>query len=362
MRVVLSGTSSFNLSNGLGKGFRNDPRVESFRNLSYGLSGTLALAEHIHRVNFGDFDYCVLDYCIREEDLIAQNTSSVANAMNNLCAVIDAASCAGCQPMILISATTAQLATSGPLRDAINAELIPRGIPVFDMYLFAQQMQAQTGLAPANLLPAQPLAKQRLGKAIAKALIDQMYATIRSPGRLFQSSLSYDPLHFVPYTMFGLAGHMQQVQRRSHGLKRDLLALQPGSRIAIATPTDGQITGLCLDAARCIGTLTTEDDNIIRLTRAVNSTFHKDEAMKLVFVPLDRAVSLRAGKSHVLCYDFSGTTTSPQPAPAMTLLGASVRLAQQARPAHILIREILPPPVHDWMTPRAMIDLAAALG
>ena len=361
MRVVLSGASNVNLSKGLGKGFLNDPRVESFRDLSYGLSGTLALADHLHRIDFGDFDYCVLDYCIKEEDLIAQNRSSVVNAMNNLCAVIDAASCAGCQPMILISATTAQLATSGPFRDAIHAKFIPRGIPVFDIYLFAQKMQAQTGLGPANLLPTQRLAKQRLGRAIAKAFIDQMHATIRNPTRLFRSSLSYDPLHFVPYTMFGLAGHMQEVQRRRRGLKRDLLALQPGSRIAIATPTDGQITGLCLDAARSIGTLTTEDDNTPRLSRTVNNFFHNDEAMKLVTVPLDHAVSLHAGNSRVLCYEFSGTTISPQPAPTMTLLGASVRLAQQARAAHILIRETLPPPVHDWMTPKALTDLAAAL-
>ncbi len=49
MRVVLSGTSNFILSNGLEKGFGNDPRVEVFETPSYGLSGTLALAEQLQR-------------------------------------------------------------------------------------------------------------------------------------------------------------------------------------------------------------------------------------------------------------------------------------------------------------------------
>ena len=362
MRILLSGTSNAVLVRGLKVPLRKDSRVTAFANHSYGSSGTLALADHLRHVDFRQFDYCVLDYCINEEDLIAQGASSVAVAMNNLLAVIDAASCAGCQPLVLILASSRHQDAPQYFGDAIRTELIPRGVPIFDALAFARSMTAESGLGFDDLFLDPRHMKREIGRAIAHALLDHMSATIRLPARLFRSQLTYDPLHFVPYTAFGLAGHAEQVRRKSAFLKRTCLELRPGGRIAVAAPAPGEITGICFDMSRSVGTLKAEgDDRICWDRRPGDSFFRVDRGLTLTTTPLRHPVALDSGHRCVLHYDFDGTTTQGQPDAALTVSGLTVRLTGQPRPVHLLVREAAPTPLEDWIVPDRRADLATAL-
>jgi hypothetical protein len=146
MRVVLSGTSNSILAKSVSFAFANDPAVTHFANISYGASGSVALGDHLRKIDFSQFDFCVFDYCVNEEGLIRMKQSSVNAAINNLSAAIDAASRVGCQPIILVFPISKQAIKSRPFEDAVMKTFSRLGVPVFNFYNFAPTLIASSGV------------------------------------------------------------------------------------------------------------------------------------------------------------------------------------------------------------------------
>lgn len=350
MRVLLSGASNAIIARGMNFPLSRDPRISRFTNQSYGASGTVALADHLRQIDFSQYDFCVLDYCVNEEVFISIDESTADSAMNSLFAAIDAASLAGCQPLVVILPTSTRLNYPRPFEKGIMDELATRSVPVFNFYTFAQQFAAHTGLTFHDLFLDPMHVHRELGAAIGTALIDYMAQRIEITPTLTTIDRTYDPLDFVPYTAFQVTGEAKSVTRESALMSRDCLAITPDAQITLTAPAAGKITGISFDASRSVGQITSQDGTQTCLSLKLSSAFFREtRSLTQMTLPIPHPIALDANNSATLHYTFDGTLTDIHPPAAMTLSGVSVRCTGCARPVHVLIRDENPCSLADWL-------------
>ena len=349
MRVLLSGTSNAIIARGMNFPLSRDPRITHFTNQSYGASGTVALADHLRQIDFSQYDFCVLDYCVNEEDFISIDESTADSAMNNLFAAIDAASLAGCQPLVVILPISTRLNYPRPFENGIMDELAAKSVPVFNFYTFAEQFAAHTGLTFHDLFLDPMHIHRELGAAISAALIDYMAERIEISPTLTTIDRTYDPLDFVPYTTFVVTGDAQAVTRESSLLSRKCLAISPDARITITAQTAGTIAGVAFDASRSVGQLTSQDGTNCLSLKPSSAFFRETRSLTQMMLPIPQPITLDANNSVTLHYTFDGTLTDIHPPAALTISGVSVRCTGYARVTHVLIRDENPCSLADWL-------------
>jgi hypothetical protein len=350
MRVLLSGTSNAIIARGLNYPLGRDPRVTSFTNRSYGASGTVALADHLRNIDFSQYDFCVLDYCVNEEVFISINESTSDSAMNSLFSAIDAASLAGCQPLVVILPTSTRLNYPRPFENGIMDELATRSVPVFNFYTVAHQFAAHTGLTFHDMFLDPMHIHRELGSVIGTALINYMAERIETPPTLTTLDRTYDPLDFVPYTEFQVNGEVTAVTRESSLLTRDCFAISPNAQITVTAPSAGKITGISFDASRSVGDIKTQDATQTCLSlKPSSSFFRKTPNLTQMVLPVPQPITLDKNNSSTLHYSFDGPLTDIHPSAAMTLSGISIRHTDCARPVHILPRDEKPCSLADWL-------------
>lgn len=359
MRVLLSGTSNAIIARGMNFPLSRDPRITRFTNQSYGASGTVALADHLRQIDFSQYDFCVLDYCVNEEVFISKKESTTENAMNNLLAAVDAASVAGCQPLIVILPTSTWGNYPRPFEAGIMEELAARSVPVFNFYTFTKEFVAHTGLTFHDMFLDPMHIHRELGAAIGTALVDYMADRIDTVPILTVTKRTYDPLQFVPYTDLKVTGEARPVTRESSLLTRKCLAIAPGAEITVTTSFPGMIAGVSFDASRSVGEITTKDDKQICLSLKSSSAFFRNaRGLTQMMMPLLNLVPLDANNSATLRYTFEGALTDIHPPAALTLSGVSLRCTGCARPVHVLCRDEIPCSLADWL-PRDRWDALA---
>ena len=359
MRVLLSGTSNAIIARGVNYPLARDPRITSFANHSYGASGTVALGDHLRDIDFSQYDFCVLDYCVNEEVFISINESTTDMAMNNLLAAVDAASLAGCQPLIVILPTSTRINYPRPFENAIMDELAARCVPVFNFYAFANDFAAQTGISFDQQFLDPMHIHREIGAAIGTALIDYMAERIETAPTLTPLARTYDPVDFVPYTAFQVKGDAQEVTRESSLMSRDCLEILPGAEITITGPCAGSVTGISFDASRSVGTISSDQSDRACLSlKPASAFFRTTRSLTQMTIPIPAPVALDGDHKATLRYTFDGALSDIHPPAAMTLSGVSLRCTGCARPVHVLCRDEIPCSLADWL-PRDRWDALA---
>ena len=370
MRVLLSGTSNSVLAKGINYTFPNDPAVTAFTNRSYGASGTVALGDHLRKIDFSEHDFCVLDYCVNEEVFIWQKDSTPDAAMSNLAAAIDAASLAGCQPIVMIFPSSTRANHKRPFEEAITERLMSRGIPVFNFYTFAQRITAQGDLDFNDLFLDPMHIRREVGRFMGQAALAYMKSAM-SAGRPEprQSDLVYHPLSFVPFDDVTVSGAPQIEQRETKLAAADLLRITPGNTLKIAAGTTGAVdlAGVTCNAARTIGTLhevaqtdTAQTNDVLTRVKA-SAFFALKRGLTLVTLPVTHPLHIEAGEEAVIRYDFDGTTTDLQPDPALELSGFILRHVDAFVPVHIATHATAPVALEDTISDADLIALVDML-
>ena len=366
MRVLLSGTSNSVLAKGINYTFPNDPAVTAFTNQSYGASGTVALGDHLRKIDFSQHDFCVLDYCVNEEVFIWQKDSSSDAAMNNLYAIIDAASQAGCQPIVMIFPSSTRANHKRPFEEAITHELLSRGIPVFNFYTFAQRITTHADIAFMDLFLDPMHVRREIGRFMGQAALAYM-KSVKDAGRpaTHQSDMIYQPLSFVPFDAVTLSGERQIEHRETKIASADLLRIAPDNALRLATGKKEavDVIGLTCNAARTIGTLHEGTQTGEVLTQIKSSAlFAEKRGLTLVTLPIRQPLRVPNGDA-VIHYSFDGTTTEAQPAPALELSGFVLRSAQTHLPVHIATHATAPLALEDTVSDAdltALVDMLKA--
>lgn len=335
MRVLLSGTSNSVLAKSLNYSFNTDPAVTDFTNVFYGASGTVALGDHLRKVDFSQHDFCVLDYCVNEEVFIWQKDSSIDAAMNNLYAMIDASAQAGCQPIVMIFPSSTRANHKRPLEEAIIDQLRARGIPVFNFYDFASRLTAQSGLDFKDLFLDPMHVRREIGHFMGKTAVAYM-KSVAAAGRPAPeaSELNYRPLSFVPFQEVTVSCSRQIERRETKLAAAELLRITPGTRLDFAIKAPAEVIGMTYNAARTIGKLSSPaapEETLMQVKPS--GLFAKQRGLTLVTVPMTRPLSV-PGDAATLHYDFEGTVSDTQPSPALELSGFVLRSLEQSLPVH----------------------------
>lgn len=367
MRVLLSGTSNSVLARGLNYPLTNDSRVSKFTNYSYGASGSVALGDHLRKMDFLQQDFCILDYCVNEEVFIWQKQSHVDAAMNNLNAAIDAASRNRCQPIVLMLLTTKRADYARPFEEAIVAELSTRGVPVFNFYEFARNLTHVTDLEFEDLFLDRMHIRRELGYFIGQAVLDYMERSKDKQLTSTSSDLRYQPIGFVPLEEIDIIGSHELIHAKTKLLKTKLSRILPEAQIILKPrgrgSVDSEIIGLTCNAARTVGTLSDATTGQQLHEIMPTGLFTKARGLTLVSRPLKTPIQFKASKA-VIEYTWQTCPLAEhQPDPALELSGFILRTVGQENemPVHIATCETGPVALHEQVSEAQLQSLADLL-
>lgn len=367
MRVLLSGTSNSVLAKGINYTFPNDPAVAAFTNHSYGASGTVALGDHLRKIDFSQHDFCVLDYCVNEEVFIWQKDSTPEAAMNNLYAIIDAASQAGCQPIVMIFPSSTRANHKRPFEEGITDQLMARGVPVFNFYRFAERIAAQSDLTFSDLFLDPMHVRRELGQFMGHVAIEYMKSVADAGAApLVNNDLSYQPLGFVPFEQIVISGERNVVHHETKLAAADFLRVSPDNTMTVSAQgiLDGavDVIGLTYNATRTIGKLQDSATQEPILQIKPSALFAENRRLTLVSRPVSHPLHMADGTADIAYY-FDGETTEKQPAPAVELAGFVLRSAQTRLPVHIATHATAPVALEDTVSDAdltALVDMLKA--
>lgn len=337
MRVLLSGTSNCILEKSIKYSFENDRRVTSFTNASYGASGSVAIGDHLRNIDFSNYDFCVLDYCVNEGVFISQKKSTTELAIGNLSAIIDAASRAGCQPIIMIFPTS----TRENLRMPFEAEIINRfqsvGVPVFNFYALAKQLTATGQLKFLDLFADPMHVRNELGQFLGKTAIDYMQSVegTQTKHRAKISSYHYRPLSFVQFQHFNIHGESRVLQRATKLRSTELMWIAPGSKIEFTASGPAEIIGLTFNAARSCGTLRASQSDEISSDMRGSVLFSEKRVLTLVSHPFQKPLIFDSGLVS-LHFESPDELKVGQPIAGLEIFGFILRSLEQEIPLHVL--------------------------
>lgn len=364
MRVVLSGTSNSILAKSLSYTLAHNPAVTHFTNQSYGASGSVALGDHLRQIDFAEYDFCIFDYCVNEDFLIFEKASTPDAAMNNLLAGIDAASRAGCQPIVVILPIANGAQNDRPLGARVRV-LTQAGVPVFDGYPLTARLMAAADCSYEELFLDPMHIRREIGRFVGDAVIKHMKAAYDAGGpEVVQSDLTYQPLAFLPATALELQGRGGFETRASKLAEVTVLSAAPGARITL--PFEGvmerplEVVGLSLDAARTLGTLCDADTGDVMTEIKDWALFSTKRGFTLISLPCNAPLRVDAD-SVSLSYDSREIEGEHKPDPMMDISGFILRAVGQDREVQIARTAQMPVVLEEQVTDTELAELVAVL-
>lgn len=254
MKVLLSGTSNSILARGIQHGISTHPAVSQFNNISFGASGIVAVGDHLRKINFSDFDLCVLDYHVNEAVLLQMGLSSLAESLSNLAAMCHAATQAGCLPIITIFPLSNRFHLDRPFETAVTETLAPFGLPIFNLYPLVARLSKDMGRPTDHFFHDPNHIHRNLGNLFGAGIIDVMKTYLEQPIKTIDTGLPYNSLTFAPFTDLRINGLSSVVQRSTRLLSVELLHCEPGARLTVLQRHQQMdLAGITFNASRSWG-------------------------------------------------------------------------------------------------------------
>lgn len=294
MRILLTGTSNSIIANGFNSGIERHAATTTFQNVSFGASSTIALGDHMRGIDFSQYDVCIFDYCVNEEVYIFIRQTTVDEAMSNLAAACDAASRAGCLPVIAVFANLNRVPLKRPLEAALIDRFGTLGVPVFNIHPLLQGLVQSLGCPIQNLFQDPNHVLREIGASFGAGIMDAVQAGAGFPRSLVKTDQTYRQLRFVPFSKMAVTGGSQVVSRQTRLASAELLQLDPEAQITCFAQSDGfECAGITFNAARTWGHL----DDVTTGTRVLSSEwkvlFSTKRDLTLVSVPFRSVLEAR---------------------------------------------------------------------
>lgn len=338
MRVLLSGTSNSIIADGISTVLARSPDVTQFRNASYGASGTVAIGDHLRGIDFAAHDVCIIDYCVNEEVFLFQNLTALEDALSNMFNMVDAASRAGCLPVILILPTQQRIGRIRPLEAGLVARLRAFGVPFFNTYDYITALGERYAIPPDELFMDANHIQRWLNKFIGQTIIDFLKGFDFSALRLRETGQTYRPLAFLAHEQLAITGDSQTVLHETRLMTRELLSLAPGAVMQLDLASPCILSGVTLNAARSWGRLTQAESGAELFRTNVPSLFSAKRGLTLVSLPMPAPWQIGPGPAKVM---FEGLALEgpDRPEIRLELSGLILTLLGQDRPLAVLAPE-----------------------
>lgn len=354
MRVVLSGTSNSILAKGVSQGIATHPAVSAFDNVSRGASGVVAVGDHLSRIDFTAYDLCILDYHVNEAVLLYMGLATLEDAVSNLAAICDAASRAGCLPVITIFPLSNRFRHARPFEAAIQERLGKIGVPIFNLYPLIDRMAAETGQPHAAFFMDPNHVARDVGRIFGAGVVDVMAEALHAPPRMVETDQLYRKLQFVGLDGLDVRGRTEQVTRSTRLTTADLLILEPDAELALKRADDHlEIAGMTFNAARSWGHWIEEASSQKVLEPFSAPLFSLGRELALVSWPLVPEPKCNA-QSTRLRYVAGDLTGPDRPPMAFEVAGLVLRDSKATAPLALRVpAQAASRPTEDWIIPEA---------
>lgn len=351
MKVLLSGTSNSILANGLSTALARDPQIETFTNASYGASGTVAIGDHLQRIDFTKHDVCIIDYCVNEEVFVHLGVTTPESAVSNICNLVDAASRAGCLPVIAILPTYQRIGLGRPLEEALIRAFAPYGVPIFNVYDYIEPFAQRHDFELRDLFLNPNHIQRELGYFVGLEITRFLSEADLQTVALRETATDYQPLTFIPHDQLRVRGESRLLERSSRLMTRCFLNISPGSEVQLEHEGPCILSGISLNASRSSGRLTEQETRTEIFSYEHKTQFTLKRELTQVSLPLQPAMTLETGSAtlNYLANDPDGTdhpesqlelsgfiVTAPDPArrcAALGLQGDGARIERLIEPA-----------------------------
>lgn len=242
MKIAIIGTSNSIGPRGYVPALSQHPAVSGVGNFSLGHSTSIALAYTAHRINFAEWNFCILDFSVNEEASVKKpdDLVRIENCLNYL---LDQMAGSGCLPVVLIMPTERGRGKTLPVHEFYINYASSKGLPVFDGFSFLRDLETANDELDASDYfrdpdHLAPWASSILGRHLADRLsrIDMKQHIIGHPSL---SSVQYSYL-----LMAEVAPRHNFTERRTSLTSARFLHLRKNQKIVLEGIRPGRAVGI----------------------------------------------------------------------------------------------------------------------
>ncbi|WP_156878569.1 hypothetical protein [Roseomonas gilardii] len=242
MKIAIIGTSNSIGPRGYVPALSQHPAVSRVGNFSLGHSTSIALAYTAHRINFTEWDFCVLDFSVNEEASTKkpEDLFRIESCLNYL---LDQMAESGCLPVVLIMPTERGRGKILQVHEFYLRYATSKGLPLFDGFSFLRDLEVTNSALDASEYfrdpdHLAPWASSLLGYHLADRLsrIDMKQHTISFPS-LNSAQYSYLPMSEV-------APEQTFVERHTSLTSARFLHLSKNQKVVLEGIRPGKVVGI----------------------------------------------------------------------------------------------------------------------
>jgi len=287
-RVLVVGTS-----NGIRKGgyaeYLSD--IVDVTNVSLGASTSIHSIHSTHDVDFANYDYCVLDFCVNEEAPLRNGMMSWDDIDSILKNLICRATASRCLPVVLILPRLLQV--EPVIRDPYVRLAERHRIPYLDGYALVARLEA-LGVIKQAMFADSAHNRAWVSAMIAEILVAGMKAL--RPG---WRKARWKAGRFTAIALPALTEDVEIVQRATSRFSGEFIRLDGPGKVTIRNLPGVAVVGLRLNLARTNGFLRINDTVLdLRNEYWVQKTKPglKKKSVVISVLPLPRALDCRDGE------------------------------------------------------------------
>lgn len=252
IRVAVIGTSNSLMANGYTHPLKTSDKVEEYKNLSLGLSSNLLAAVSARGSIFENFDFCILDFAVNEEQFVRQGLNP-HHLHSGLMAVAGRALAAGCMPILLLLPRRDVRSADSLVREAQLDVVRALNLPYFDAIDYVDRLHEKFSINRLKLFKDEGHIQRWLGTAIGYQLLEGMLA-IKDKGIDFEERSWSFPAMRAVYAANEVPA--SRVKRRNSSVASLRYAvMEPGERISFEVPDRALVVGVSSNLSESAGVL-----------------------------------------------------------------------------------------------------------
>lgn len=357
MRIAVVGTSNSVMKRGYTLPLKVSPQEICFANFSIGMSAGCMFPITATGVDFSDFDFCILDFCVNEEIFVqfGMSIESIKDYVNAWSVHIYKQ---GCVPIIMMLPRNSRPSNISYVYEAYIDIARSLNIPYFDAIYKTEYLTAKNDINRNDLFKDDGHLKEWFAIALGNELLSALRNMHRS------TSAGYDAIWEAPkfrrVSSSTVSSSIPTIRRANSLVTLEFKSVAHGNNISYDLDGGEMITAVCINLGKTSGVLTVrgEEEALFDLR---NDAFEpeRDSFMMAVF-PLQTPVRERDG--HVSLAIRKASDISP-PNKVRQIFPASRQEQQQEAAAlevsHIVVRSLERNVLNRRPAPRLHFDLAA---
>lgn len=285
LNVALVGTSNSLMRNGFSTGLSQNLNVLKFENLSLGSSTGLHFFKSAEKIDWSQFDYCLLEFSVNEDHMLKQKAISAEVIEGYVVSISKRCLDAGCLPVVVIFPSRRSTVAGSPSRECYLNIAKKLNLPFFDGYLALEEICAEFQWERDGFFKDTSHVHGWVAKLFADRLVNGLLSIhpIRK-GRVAEHWVSEN---YEYLGMDAIAGEEFSRQVRRNSLLTDtFVEYSEGMSLKLGNPgSDFEVCGISINMSFTSGIMRVSGANSVSVDLR-NQYFESDKALVSAVLPI----------------------------------------------------------------------------